>query len=172
VSSQTFKKEKEMKLFNVISATAFLLYPGFSNASDSTASSDKFSDQVEWSEGVILRVEVNADGEENGNTAQMRMDVGEVPSGSNIIDAWDHALKIDDQPVVAEEDFNNGLSTRGWNPYRNDRWYRPYYYNNIYRPYYYNYNYRYNYYRPYYNDYNNYRYYYYPRDNYGYPYYN
>lgn len=151
---------------------AFLLYPGFSNANDSSASSDQFAKQVDLSAGVILRVEVNADGEENGGTAQMRMDVGDIPSGSSMIDAWNHATKIDDQPVVTEEEVNSDSSTRGWYPYRNDRWYSPYYYNNSYRPYYYNYGYRYNYYRPYYNTYDNYRYYYYPRTNYGYPYYN
>jgi hypothetical protein len=132
--------------------------------------SDGFFNEVTEAQGVVLRVPVNAAGEENTSLAEMRLHTEGmiVEEGSNALEqAWEESLSLEGMNTLGDQQIND-VSTRGWYNYRNNGYRSAYYYYN-YRPYYRNYNRYYNnYYRPYtYTSYRNpyyygYRYYYYP----------
>ena len=139
---------------------------------DSSADANEgFVKKVEASKGVVIRVPVNEQGEENTQKAELRVHVNgtSVQSSSDVLNAWAQSADASkQQEVKADETVDS--STCGWWGYRYNTWARPYYYT-TYRPTYYYYGsyypytYRYNYtsygYRYYYyNSYNYNRYYY------------
>lgn len=147
---------------------------------DSSAdASAGFHTSVEASQAVMIRVPVNANGEEDTTAAAIRVYTGPQVTGtpSDFATAWNSAVDGTSQPVVntagdsSTSMFNGGYY--GWyNPYRYNGWYSNYY-SNYYPQYYYSGSY-YNYGYPYYSNYSNnwyygngynyyYRYYWYPR---------
>jgi hypothetical protein len=131
---------------------------------DSSADvSGGFAALVAESQGVLIKVPVNADGAENTDAAEMRLNVStSVSDSTNLAAVFDTAVDVSAQPQVSDADLDRDSST-GWRHWNNYGWrynyyysYRPayYYYGN-----YYNYNYGYNYYYNYYG----YNYYYYRR---------
>lgn len=126
--------------------------------------------KVEAATAVIIKVPVNARGEELTSAAEMRLYSGaNLQSGSNPIAAFEASESVASLPTVTADDINRDSSTWGWCGYNNygyGGWYNNYYYS--YQPYYYNYGNYYNYsygyaYNNYYNayPYYGYRYYYY-----------
>ena len=159
-----------MKIFFPILIAALSFSPSlFGFEKDSSADSNEFSSQIEKSQGVILRVEINDKGEENTDSASLKLYDGDEPVSDNvdIASIFETATDASNQPQV---DPNSDSSTFfGWHSYRGHGWQNPYYYGH-YRPYYNHYGYGYGYgYNGYHRNYWNrgwnhgYRYYYYPR---------
>jgi hypothetical protein len=148
-----------------------LLFPLFFVSSylsandDSSAKAKKFLPYLEASKAAILRVPLNANGEEMTSSAEMRVYVGEAISSQadfEPTEAWSQSVNVGNREVNASDRVDDHSTFGfffGWRPYRSYYYYRSYYPNYSYG----NYNY---YYRPYsyYNNCNDgYRYYYYPR---------
>jgi hypothetical protein len=126
-----------------------------------------FAKAVSQAKGVVLRVEINAEGQENRESATMRVNTSQeqVTTADEVQTAFANGLSSDAQPQVSSIDMARDSNTFGWWHYRHNGWAQPYYYYYNYTPVYYNYGYSYNFYNPYY--YNvwsypySYRYYYY-----------
>lgn len=142
---------------------------------DDDSSSDApagYLQKVEGATAVIIKVPVNARGEEMTSAAEMRLYTGAaLQTGTNPSAAFEASESVDHLKTASEDDINRDSSTWGWCSYRNYGYgygYNNYGYYNNYQPYYYNYGNYYNYGSPYsYNNYYNaypyygYRYYYY-----------
>ena len=163
-----------MKTFTRILALtgALTLFPTFASPlfADGDTSADAsrgFGALIQETKGVILRVPINAQGEENTNAVEVRFVTNTVNTGdsSTAVTLWDSA-KV--PPNSAEFQGTNApdrdSSTWGWYNWYGYGWRNPYYYYSYYPTYYYYgnyYSYRpYWYYNSYYGNYW-YRYYYY-----------
>lgn len=139
------------------SAPAALL----ANDDSSSDATGGFSQVVSSSEGVMIRVPVDAQGLENTDAAEMRVHVGpSISDSTSLPTAFESAVDASAQPQLSETDLNRDSST-GWRHWNNCGWQYNYYYN--YRPTYCNYGSYYSYNYPTYYNYCGYRYYYYPR---------
>jgi hypothetical protein len=127
-----------------------------------------FGSVIKKSKGVLLRVPVNAQGEENTNAAEMRFYQGEnrLEAGERLPTAWDRAVAVDknDEVVLGKNTSSvnpaDDSSTWGWYHWHWNGWMQPFYYY-YYVPTFYYYNFWYSY--PFYSFWNfgGYRYYYY-----------
>ena len=175
-----------MKVLRSLAMAAALVgFGAVAHADGSDSSSDAgqaIAAQISNSQGVIVRVPVNAQGQEDSRAAELRVQLGDAPlsSAQDSVTAWNSALSTSSMPVVGG-DVNSDTSTHGndgyegngygWQNYRGNGYVDSYYYNNYSPSYYYGGGYSYNYGRPSYYDYNYnyggyyncYRYYYYPR---------
>lgn len=161
------------KVIVALAVTGFMAQPALADDQIRDGASDAangFLAKVQGANAVVLRVPVNAQGEENTSAATMRLYAGETRATANssaIETIWNSSTDIGNVPKVTDQSIRDG-ATWGWGGYRsNYGWQGGYNYYN-YRPYayyygnYYNYtNYGYN--NPYY--YTNYT------GNYGYRYY-
>ena len=125
-----------------------------------------FFAKLDQSKGVVLRVPINAAGEENATKAELRIDEGQFDEDrpQDLETVWRHGESVSTQPQITDEDIERDSSTWGWHRYRYNSWVRPYYYYSYYRPsFYYGGYYRTTYYTytPSYYACNGYRYYYY-----------
>jgi len=137
------------------------------------AAANGFLADVQNAKGVILRVPVNAAGEENTSEATLRVYAGDTRAAGSFAEAesiWNASKDQGNVPQVDEEAIVDG-ATWGWNRYNYGFGWRGGYNYYNYRPYsyyygnYYNYGYSgyYNYYPTYYTNYYGnfgYRYYY------------
>ena len=152
-------------------ATCFMLSApislnAYANDSDSSSSADFAAalNVVKSSNGVILRVQINDQGQENTVTADLRVYTGDEVKPEDLPKAFEKSVEASKQPV-ATGSGDSSTSWWGWNNWYGSGWYNPYYYYS-YNPYYY-YGSYYNYGNPYYYNYwygnYGYRYYYYNR---------
>jgi hypothetical protein len=141
-------------------------------AGDSNADARTFSQTVNASPGIIIRVPINARGEEDTSSSEMRMvpTTAAPTSGDSVPTAWDAATDVSAVPQIGGGDSNTDSSTWGWHRWRGGGWHQPWYYNTYQPRYYWNtYNWYYSTPNYYYSDwYSNCRYYYYPRTTYYY----
>ena len=165
--------KRTIKAIIAVAIASCLAQPAFADDQirDSSSAANSFHATVKSAKGVVLRVPVNAQGQENTSAVVMRLYDGETRATANdakIEQIWNAGKSIGNVPEVSEQAIQDG-ATWGWNRYNyNTGWNYGYNYYN-YRPYgyYYGnyYNYSYNNYTPYYytNYYGNYgyRYYYY-----------
>lgn len=132
--------------------------------SSSDAASSFISD-VKNANGLVLRVPINENGEENISKASIRIDLRSTDSGqqSDLRDLWTESKPVDDSTKL-DADTPVDSSTWGWYGWGGQGWARPYYYRS-YSPsaYYYGRSYTYSpsYYQSYYGGSYGYRYYYY-----------
>lgn len=158
---------------NVLSriALTILFVAGLSPVafSDDTSSDApvSFSTIANDVKGVLLRVPVNASGEENTDAAELKFyDASRnTLTGSNVLIVWDQTKNAEKDDILLGKNGptinpNNDSSTWGWYNWYGYGWSYPYYYS-YYTPTFYYYNYWYTY--PYYSfwNYGFYRYYYY-----------
>lgn len=144
---------------------------------DSSAiDSQALTSLVQESTGVVLKVPINAQGEELRSGTELRVVNATNMStrSENLPNVWSAGVDSSNTPQVDSSTDSGDSSTWGWNRWNNyygwsnncySNWYQPtyYYYGTNYNYGYYNY---YNHYQPYYyNGYNyaGYRYYYYIR---------
>jgi hypothetical protein len=166
----------------ILLGLALLVLPAtvaWGDGGDSSADAGaNFHDVVATSQAAMIRVPVNAAGDEDTSSAEIRVYAGPAVNGqpADFRAAWDRAADGNTQPVVngGDSSTNGGYGYYGWyNPYRSYGWYGNYY--TSYYPSYYYSGYYYNYGSPYYYDYSNswyygngynyyYRYYWYPRN--------
>lgn len=101
---------------------------------DSSADTS-FVDAVEASQGMMIMVPINEQGQENTDAAAVRLDTRNVGvfSAADISTAWESGLDVTAAPTVAD-DINNDSSTgfrhrqpRGWQPAYTYRAYQPSY---------------------------------------------
>jgi len=136
-----FAKERTMKVTNKIlsSLTLALVLPlgGAAMADDNGDSSadTSFVDEVEASQGMMIMVPINEQGEENTDAAEVRLDTSDVgvASAADISTAWESGLDVTAAPTV-DGDINSDSSTgfrsrqcRGWQPAYTYRSYQPTY---------------------------------------------
>lgn len=139
---------------------------------DDDSSSDAtggFAHQVAESQGVIIQVPIDAQGDELTDEAVLRLHAGQdLSTSGDFSAAFDAGQSTVDQPQI-DPSSDSSTSGYGWNSYRGRGWQNSYYYYNSYRPTYYSYGNYWNYSTPYYRNYYNvgnyygYRYYYYGR---------
>jgi hypothetical protein len=152
-------------------AVAVLLFgTGPRAMGDDDSSSDApvgFAAIAGTAKGVILRVPVNANGEENTDGAEMRFHRGGPNSLSSgtVVSVWDKGIKAAEDDILLGKNGpavnpNGDSSTWGWYRWYWNGWMYPYYYT-WYRPTFYYYNHLYSYPNYSYWTYNTYRYYYY-----------
>jgi hypothetical protein len=110
----------------------------FADGDDSAIARGGFAAAVHASKGVVLRVEINANGEEKRDSATMRLHVGDAPvaAAADVQTAFARGVDASSQPQLNPEDINRDSST-GWCRYRHHGWAAPYYYA-TYTPVYYN----------------------------------
>jgi hypothetical protein len=123
-----------------------------------------FADQMNRTRGVVLRVPINARGEENTDSAEIRFFQRNEPvtKATNPGHLWNSATRVKETPEVMGTNIPAGSdsSTFGWFVWHNFGWMYPYYYYRYYPTYYYYGNYW--YYNYYWNwNWYGYRYYYY-----------
>jgi hypothetical protein len=157
-------------LFALFAGALLLGAPLAQAADDRDTSADASHAAVSDSGGVILRVPINAQGEENTDAAELAVtsQSGDVPA-SQLPQVWTDATVMDRSTAIAQDSSTSSdSSTWGWSRWYGYGWRSPYYYSyytpsyryyGSYYPYYGSY---YGYYPSYYNYYG-YRYYYYPR---------
>jgi hypothetical protein len=134
--------------------------PFQASAADRDSNADAAARTVSTSEGVILRVPIDARGNENTDAAELRsLGIGNSVGPDGLAKAWDSAIEMQPE-TIAPADSSSDSSTAwwGWNRWNGYGWRSPYYYYNSYTP-------RFNYYGNYYN------YYGYSYPTYSYPYY-
>lgn len=126
---------------------------------------DQDDGQQQQMQGVILKVKIDNAGQEQGDSAELRVHMGDQPASDqgDLEKIWKQSKPIEqvaqNPNALAEDDSK--MQRPWWNSYRYRGWYRPYHYYYNYYPYYGNY-WRYpyysnNYWYPY-----GYRYYYWP----------
>lgn len=163
-------------------ATGLLVLTQSAMADDRDSNADATFGSVSGSSGALVRVPVNANGDEDTNAAELRVfkgAAGAAVAPASLPTVWDDAVSM--APVtVAPANSSSDSSTNwwGWNNWGGRGWRSPYYYYYNYTPafnYYGNYYSYYGYSYPYYsypsyynvyypfNGYYGYRYYYYPR---------
>ena len=99
----------------LVAATAStLLASTMALGSDSSADGN-FYNALEYSDGLLLRVELNEDGEENTNSVEMRLfSGGEIQSEADLDDAWAQSYEVDPSEEITEEEAEEDSSTWGW----------------------------------------------------------
>lgn len=146
----------------ILAAVLGLSQTAFGQRDSSSDANGGFVKKVKAAKGVMIRVPVNAEGQENAAKAELRLHVKgkEIKGQEDLVSAWNQSEKSADKNVVNKGETIDG-STHGWWGYRYRRWVRPYYYYYNYTPTYYYYGTTYTYsYRTYWST-PYYRYYYY-----------
>jgi hypothetical protein len=169
-----------MKLFSLVFSVIAVAVSAvsFADTDSSAIDSRAMTAKIEHSTGVVLRVPINAAGQELGEAAEMRVVKSadsSTSSSQDLVSLFNAGVDASKVPQLDSSTTSGDTSTcwgwRRWN--YGYGWNNRYYYTNYQPTYYYygntyNYSYRsyYNYYSPYYyNNYNcwGYRYYYYYR---------
>jgi hypothetical protein len=137
---------------------------------DSSADASGWTQRVQASQGVVVRVPVNDRGEELTSAATARLSDSTSTNGPAIKAAYEHGTDLSTVARFSDTSTSRDSSTWGWYSWNYDYGWRSNYYYDSYRPYYtyggnywsYGNPYSYSYYYPssYYWGYN---YYYYPR---------
>lgn len=176
------KKLTRVLQCGVLAGGLWILHPSTSLGEDRDSNTDAVFQAVATSAGALVRVPVNANGDEDTNAAELRVYEPDAGSTAEVIAAslptvWEKSKSME-LSTAAPADMSSDSSTSwwGWNRWSGYGWRQPYYYYNSYAPvfnyygsYYNYYGYNYNTYPTYWNSYipyNNYygcRYYYYPR---------
>lgn len=127
------------------SASASVTGDGEETVEASSQAEGGFDAVVKESSAVVLRVPINAKGEENTSAAEIRL-INGSPSMSEqaLVGAFDSAESMADVPVVDSEETVD-VSTCGWNSYYGYGGWQPSYYYSSYQPTYYSYGSYYNY---------------------------
>lgn len=147
----------------VLSFTPFALANGGDSSSDVPGG---FADVMEKTKGVMVRVPINASGQEDTNRAELRFYQRNdtVTKASDPKALWERAINPGNSPEVrgTNAPADSDSSTWGWYNWYNVGWAYPYYYS-YYYPTFYSYYYNYYWYYSYYSywNYYDYRYYYY-----------
>ena len=111
---ETSKKKSISHYARIAALTSSMLGSTLSFAYGDSSASGDFGMALDESKGVLLRVEVNEDGEENTSSVEMRLYSGdEAPRDANVDDAWDLSYEVDPYDEVEDSD-NEDSSTRGW----------------------------------------------------------
>lgn len=171
---------KILKAVLSVAMTAGLSATAFSQG-DSSADASGFSD-VQASTGVMIRVPINAQGQELSSAAELRVyKDSDTSAPADLFSAFAAATAVNSSQVASAGDTSTSYGDNGWDDYRGGSYYNNYGSNRYggwqSNNYYYNYQPTYNYYgncysysRPYYHDYYShgggyygYRYYYYSR---------
>ncbi|MCX6124806.1 MAG: hypothetical protein NTV34_08660 [Proteobacteria bacterium] len=135
--------------FSIVSSM-FLIAPAiFADGDSSARVHGGFVNAVKNANGVILRVEINADGQENRDSATIRVHTGDtkVTSADDIQAAFAKGVNGSSEKQVTSSDLAKDSNTCGWWHYQYSGWAQPYYYSS-YTPVYYNYGVTYNFYNP------------------------
>jgi hypothetical protein len=152
-----------------LAVASTLMFPQLVRANDTSANAPSgFGSVIQKSKGVILRVPVNADGEENTDASEIRFvqEDSRLEASERLPSAWDRAVAVDkkDEAVLGKNTVSKNpaddSSTWGWYYWHWNGWMRPFYYY-YYVPTFYYFNYWYSY--PVYSFWNfgGFRYYYY-----------
>lgn len=157
---------KKTLLYAGILGTVLMTQAAYADSDSSADVAEGFVATLEEAPGLILRVNINQQGQEDTGSAVMKVATQKVQSAAQLQQAFDKGKDTSSQPQITQKDIEADSSTFGFFPIRfSFGWQQPYYYSNYYPNYYYG-GYYYNYGRPYYH-YNNWghhhRYYYYPR---------
>jgi hypothetical protein len=154
-----------MKRWFGLSLAALLLVAGGARAQDDSSANlpGGFGEVIAKTRGVVVRVPINARGEENTAGAEKRFYQGDeaVTKSTAPEELWAASKPAGASPEVMGTNAPAGdSSTWGWYYWYNTGWYYPYYFSYYYPTYYWNYNYY--YYNYYWNwSWYGYRYYYY-----------
>jgi hypothetical protein len=134
--------------------TVALLGVGFSagalaDGDDNAIVRGGFLSQVQAAKGVVMRVEINARGEEKRDSATLRLHVGDAPvrGAADVQTAFTRGVDASQQPQLTAADLERDSNTHGWWRYHHRGWAAPYYYVG-YTPVYYSYGYSYTFYNP------------------------
>lgn len=108
---------------------------------DSNADADRFFGNIRKSRGLILRVPISTEGEENTGGTMIRLFYGQfmIDKHTNPENIWELSFPIEESEVITHPSRSEDSSTWGWSPYAYGFWATPYFYSG-YRPYYFYYN--------------------------------
>ncbi len=108
-----------------------------------------FAKLVSAAKGVVMRVEINAKGEENRDSATLRLHMQDtaVAHAADAQRAFASGVDAGKQPQITPADVERDSNTHGWWRYHHRGWAAPYYYA-TYTPVYYSYGYSYTFYNP------------------------
>jgi hypothetical protein len=167
----SINKEDDMKRTVkglVLGAALAFAMPAYADGDSSSDSAGGFGQTLDAAEGVIVKVPINAQGEELTDAAEVVFhDGNDISTSGDFESAFAQGVNATNQANVSDADISRDSSTSGWYGRNSCGWQRNYYYS--YQPTYYYYGRYVTYsvysYRNYYNvgPYYGYRYYYHRR---------